>query len=70
MKKVLNIIWGLFVDDARLAITLVISLAASALVSKMGYPFIGTICLWAGLLLALFISIEHQLFLKLQSKNK
>ena len=58
MKKVLKIIWGLFVDDARLAITLVISLAASALVSSLGYPFFGMVCLWVGLLLSLLFLLN------------
>ena len=70
MKNALNIICGLFVDDARLAVTLITFLLASALVSKLGYPFIGMLCLWVGLLLSLFNSIEHQLRLKLQSVKK
>lgn len=70
MKKVLKIIWGLFVDDARLVITLVITVAASAFVSTSGYPFFGMVCLWLGLLLALFISIEHQLHVKMHSDKE
>lgn len=70
MRKVLNTIWGLFVDDARLAITIVISVATSAFVSTLGYPFVGMVCLWVGHLLALFISIEHQLHVKIHSENK
>ncbi|OCT14371.1 hypothetical protein A8709_26500 [Paenibacillus pectinilyticus] len=69
MKEVLNIILGIFIDDARLALTLVISVALSALVSTLGYPIVGMFCLWVGLLLALFISIEHQLHVKMHSKK-
>lgn len=71
MSKALNVIWGLFIDDARLAIILLISLAVSAVSSKLGYPYVGALCIWIGLVAALFISIEHQLQLKVRTmRNK
>lgn len=67
MNNALKVIWGLLIDDARLAVTLLISLAVSAVSSKLGYPFVGMLCIWVGLVLALYISIEHQLRLKVRT---
>jgi len=63
--KVLSTLWGLLVDDGRLASILVIAIIISAvLTNALSLPLSGAIVLWAGLLVSLFFSIEHQLRLK------
>jgi len=65
--KVLGTLWGLLVDDGRLASILVIALLLAALVSHLGHPTVGSILIWLGLIVSLFVSIEHQLTLKTKS---
>ncbi|MFC5452452.1 hypothetical protein [Paenibacillus aestuarii] len=63
--KVLSTLWGLLVDDGRLASILVIAIIISAvLTNALNLPLAGAVVLWAGLLVSLFYSIEHQLRLK------
>lgn len=63
--KVLSTLWGLLVDDGRLASILVLAIIIGSIVSKVLHqPLPGAIVIWAGLLVALFVSIEHQLSLK------
>jgi Kef-type K+ transport system membrane component KefB len=71
MKKILSTLWGLLFDDARLAVTLLIALAIAAIASLVGHmPTLGAIVIWLGLIVALFISIEHQLTSKLRKSGK
>lgn len=62
----LKVIWGLLVDDARLAIGLVVALVLALCCSHFHQPLLGAIVIWAGLGVSLWISIEHQLILKLR----
>ncbi|KPV42310.1 hypothetical protein [Alicyclobacillus ferrooxydans] len=67
--KVLKTLWGLLVDDGRLAWTLVIGLVISAVVSMvLRLEFIGALIIWISLVAALIISVEHQLKLKVDRK--
>jgi hypothetical protein len=68
--KVLTTLWGLIVDDGRLASILLISLVISWGLSLVGQPLIGAFMIWAGLLISLWISINHQLHLKLSQEKK
>jgi hypothetical protein len=63
--KVLSTLWGLLVDDRRLASILILAIVISVIVSNtFGQPLLGALILWAGLIVSLFVSIEHQLRLK------
>ncbi|QSO50437.1 hypothetical protein JZ785_15975 [Alicyclobacillus curvatus] len=64
--RVLKIIWGLLVDDARLASILVLSLLIAFVLSLAGLKSIAAIVIWLGLVISLWISIDHQLKLKLK----
>jgi hypothetical protein len=64
--RVLKIIWGLLVDDARLASILVLSLVIAFVLSLAGLKSIAAIVIWLGLVISLWISIDHQLKLKLK----
>jgi hypothetical protein len=71
MKTILSTLWGLLFDDARLAVTLLVALVIAAVVSLVGHlPSVGAIVIWLGLIVALFISIEHQLVSKLHKAGK
>ena len=63
---ILKTIWGLLVDDIRLASILVISLVIGCVVSLVHDSQLGAYVIWAGLIVSLWISIEHQLKLKLR----
>ncbi|MFY4776176.1 hypothetical protein [Metabacillus sp. RGM 3146] len=67
--KVLSTLWGLIVDDGRLASILIGCLVISCLLSLFGQSLIAAFVIWAGLLISLWVSIQHQLQLKL-SKEK
>ncbi|MCM2534181.1 hypothetical protein NDK43_19710 [Neobacillus pocheonensis] len=67
--KVLSTLWGLIVDDGRLASILLFFLIISWSLSMAGQPFIGAIMIWAGLLISLWVSINHQLQLKISKKK-
>lgn len=62
--KALKIVWGLLVDDARLATALVIALILAYALSLAHQPVFAAIIIWLGLIVSLWISIEHQLRLK------
>lgn len=63
--KVLSTLWGLLVDDRRLASILILAIVISVIVSNtFGQPLLGALILWAGLIVSLFVSIEHQLRIK------
>ena len=61
---ILKTLWGLLVDDARLAFILGITLIAAFLFSQVNLPLVAAVVIWAGLLAALWSSTEHQLKLK------
>ncbi len=67
--KVLKTLWGLLVDDGRLAWTLVIGLVISRVVSMvLRLEFIGALIIWISLIAALIVSVEHQLKLTVNRK--
>jgi hypothetical protein len=67
--KVLSTLWGLIIDDGRLASTLIGCLIISWGSSLAGQPLIGAFIIWAGLLVSLWFSINHQVQLKLSKKR-
>lgn len=66
---ILKTLWGLLVDDARLAFILGITLIAAFLFSQINWPLVAAVVIWAGLLAALWFSTEHQLKLKRTHRN-
>ncbi|SEB86067.1 hypothetical protein [Paenibacillus sp. GP183] len=64
--KILSTLWGLLVDDGRLASILLLSIVIGWGLSQMQKPFLAAIVIWAGLIVSLAVSIEHQLNLKLK----
>jgi hypothetical protein len=63
--RVLNVLWGLLVDDGRLAGILALSLVLACVACIAQQPLVGAIMIWAGLVISLWVSIEHQLQKKL-----
>ncbi|WDL98565.1 hypothetical protein [Alicyclobacillus sp. ALC3] len=67
--KIVSTLWGLLVDDGRLAWTLLVFLVLAAIVSRVAHlPFIGALVIWLGLIISMVFSVEHQLRLRLKSK--
>ncbi len=66
--KVIKKLWGLLYDDARLVLTLVVALLLSLLLKLINLPTIAAIAIWLGLVVSLWISIEHELSLKRSSE--
>ncbi|MCY0887468.1 MAG: hypothetical protein OWQ59_03330 [Alicyclobacillaceae bacterium] len=67
--KVLSTLWGLLVDDGRLASTLLVFLAVAAFVSRVAHlQFLGALAIWLGLIVSIAFSVEHQLRLKAKVK--
>ncbi|QQE77591.1 hypothetical protein [Alicyclobacillus sp. SO9] len=67
MKKVISTLWGLVVDDARLAWTLVVALLIAAVMAYILHlAFIAAVVIWLGLILSLVLSVEHQLKLRMK----
>ncbi len=65
--KVLHTLWGLLVDDRRLASILMIALLLSAISSLVLREFfLGAVLIWGGLIVSLVVSVEHQLKLKMK----
>jgi hypothetical protein len=64
--KVLSTLWGLIVDDGRLASILLLSIILAWGLSQFGQPILAAIAMMAGLVVSLAVSIEHQLNLKLK----
>ena len=65
--KAIKVMWGLLVDDGRLAALLLVSLIGSALVSVLGHHAqLAAYVIWAGLLVSLAVSIEYQLKQKMK----
>ncbi|KPV44064.1 hypothetical protein [Alicyclobacillus ferrooxydans] len=67
--KVLKVLWGLLVDDGRLASILVISLVVAYIVSLAGVKWLAALVIWLGLIVSLWVSIEHQLKLKVHKSR-
>ena len=61
---ILKTLWGLLVDDGRLASILGLTLIVAFLFSRVNLPLVAAVVIWAGLLAALWSSTEHQLKLK------
>lgn len=59
--RVLKVLWGLLVDDARLASILVVALVIGYVASLAGWHTIGAIVIWLGLIVSLWVSVSHQL---------
>lgn len=66
--KVLKKLWGLLVDDGRLATILVVALVVAYIISASGQHLIGAIVIWLGLIIALWVSVDHQLRLKVKKR--
>jgi hypothetical protein len=66
--KILSKLWGLIVDDTRLVSILLIFLLISWGVTMAGQSFIAAFLIWAGLIISLFVSIKHQIQLKISKK--
>ena len=64
--RVLKVLWGLLVDDGRLASILVLALVIAFVLSLGGLKFLAAIVIWLGLVISVAISVEHQLKLKLK----
>ncbi|KYP81303.1 hypothetical protein AYW79_01120 [Ferroacidibacillus organovorans] len=65
--RVLQTLWGLLVDDRRLASILMIALLLSAISSLVLREFfLGAVLIWGGLIVSLVVSVEHQLKLKMK----
>lgn len=68
--KALRTLWGLLVDDGRLASIIVVAVILSAGASLIGhFTRLGAIILWLGLIISLVISVEHQLNVKMKAKK-
>ena len=65
--KVIKKLWGLLYDDARLVMGLIVALLLSLLLKLINLPTFAAIVIWLGLVVSLWISIEHELSLKRSS---
>lgn len=66
--KVIRKLWGLLVDDGRLASILMIALILASGVSfLLHHRTIAAGLIWLGLIVSLVVSVEHQLKAKLKS---
>ncbi|WP_155837174.1 hypothetical protein [Aneurinibacillus terranovensis] len=63
--KVLSTLWGLLVDDGRLAFILLLSLLIAGGLSLAHQSFMAAIVIWLGLMVSLWVSIMYQLQSKL-----
>lgn len=67
--KMLSTLWGLLVDDGRLAWTLLTFLIVAAICSRVvNLPFLASLIIWLGLIVSVVFSVEHQLRLKMKAK--
>lgn len=65
--KVLQTLWGLLIDDGRLASVLLIALILAGIASLLEkWTVIGAVLIWLGLIFSLIVSVEHQLRLKVK----
>ena len=68
---ILKTLWGLLVDDVRLALVLGSALILAFGLRQAGLSLVAAVVLWIGLLGALWFSIEHQLKLRqVQEQSK
>lgn len=67
--RVLKVLWGLLVDDGRLASILVVSLIVAFVVALAGLKLIAAVVIWLGLIISVWVSVEHQLKLKLKKQH-
>jgi len=67
--KVLRTLWGLLVDDGRLASILLVALIVAAIVSSAHFHLLGAAVIWLGLIVALWVSVAHQWRLKRNKKT-
>ncbi len=65
--KVIKKLWGLLYDDARLVMGLIVALLLSLLLKLINLPTFAAIVIWLGLVVSLWISIEHELSKKRSS---
>ncbi|MCF8563904.1 hypothetical protein LLE49_04020 [Alicyclobacillus tolerans] len=65
--KVFKVVWGLFVDDTRLVSVLILTLFISGVVSALHQAQLSAVLIWAGLIAALWVSVEHELKRKARS---
>lgn len=64
--KVLKVLWGLLVDDISLASILIMALILSVLAVVAQQVHLAAYIIWIGLLVSLWVSVEHQLKQKLK----
>lgn len=65
--KVVKKLWGLLYDDARLVLTLIVALFGAFLLQALRLSTLAAIVIWFGLVVSLWVSIEHELTLKRRS---
>jgi hypothetical protein len=68
--RVLKVLWGLLVDDGRLASILVLSLVAAYLISAVGLKTLAAGVIWLGLVMSVLVSVEHQLRLQVKKTGQ
>jgi hypothetical protein len=68
--KIISTLWGLIADDGRLASILLVFLIISGGLSMAGQPLISAFVIYAGLFISLWVSIHHQLQLKISKKKQ
>lgn len=61
---VFKTLWGLLVDDRRLASIIVVSLIVAFGVSRAGLALMAALVIWLGLIVSLWVSVDHQLQIK------
>lgn len=62
--NVLKTLWGLLVDDGRLASILVVGILLAAISAVLHHHTIAAGILWLSLMVSLWVSVSHQLRLK------
>jgi|GEM_PF-5354930 len=67
--KALKVLWGLLVDDGRLASILVIALIVAFICAQAGLHFIAGVVIWLGLIVSVWTSVGHQLRLRIKLKK-
>ncbi len=60
--KVLKALWGLIVDDGRMAAILVLNLVGASLIFKLThFGAVAVLMIWMGPVISLVVAVEHQL---------
>ena len=65
--KAIKTLVGLIYDDARLVITLALALVLALMLRLAHQPLLAAMVIWLGLIIALWVSIEHELSKKQKS---